>query len=666
MRRSWSAATVVILLAGGCALPLDMLGQEQVAKQQDHLQGIATLSDDRIADKHPVFDDTLTVQETFGTCELTLNKSGSVTKLDVLPFPADDSSLGATLFPDYFAAARALGTRPILPSMELVNAALKPFDDGLYAAVELGAEDGTQGSPIAKRSLLSDLLAELLVRSTTGAAAEQPFARAAAGSIGAALQLGGGQVPPSIATDAASIVQQFDADPFFSRPIGFYTWTPALSAIFRQDRLLHATSVPAPTFGAFAAVAAALNGTPSLSARYGKVLELYSGLTNPFFDRPASDLQPFATDGASLGDLGAIESAFAMAHPETGAADATCAAHLAFVPASDSPETRLFRTLYCNSQIPAGTNLFDVLIGAIQSGMIDLTPTATSGWYDRQLFALETLLLPDRASEKDHLFLTQGYKKKLVETFKTLITETRETHVKQLGTFGVTSSAPLPVTPIDVYPLLRVEPFPTFYLRTARAYTFVKSLLASVLGPSFPGTAHRVLEGGGTSPMPLGAELDDKIAFVYGLHALAADSIGMRPALTADEEAAYPLDADRKRARAWLGTWSTDPDVAKDPRVIVPLGRDFNTRTARYWAVIGTSVVKIQASFYPGFEPKLVDTAGGCVFRSWVDTQPYLLTGQTVDVTRPLMAPPPTRDEFRALCDHAKTRDAIIRALENP
>jgi hypothetical protein len=665
MHRSWSAATALFLLAGGCALPLDILGEEQVAKQQDHLQGLGALSDDRITDKQPVFDDTLTIQEGFGPCEIILNKSGSVTKLDVMPFAAADGSLGTTLFPDYIAAANALGTRPMLPSMELVNAALKPFDDGLYAAVELGAEDGSEASPIAKRSLLADLLAELLVRSTTGAAAEQPLALAAAGTIGAALQLGGGQIPPSIATDSAAIVQQFDTDPFASRPIGFYTWTPALSAIFRQDRLLQVTSVPV-SFGAFAAVAAALNGTPSLSARYGKVLGLYSGLTNPFFDRPVSDLQPFAPDGTSLANLNSIQSAFAAAHPETRAAEATCAARLAFFPASDSPETRLFRTLYCDTPIPPGTNLFEVLIGAIRSGMIDLTPTATSGWYDRQLYALETLLVPDRASEKDHLFLTQGYKKKLVETFKTLVTETRETHVKQLGTFSSTSGGiALPPTPIDVYPLLRVEPFPTFYLRTARAYAFLKSLLASVLGPPFLATAHRVLEAGGSSPMALGDELDDKIAFVYGLHVLAADSIGMRPALTADEAAAYPVEADRKRGRAWLDAWRADPDIAKDPRVIVPLGRDLNTGTARYWAVIGTSVVKTQARFYPAFEPRLVNT-GACVFRSWVDTQPFLLTGQTVDITRPLKAPPPTRAEFRSLCDRAKTRDAIVHALENP
>jgi hypothetical protein len=652
-----------ILLACGCALPIDVLGEEQIVKDQSNSQGSDSLADDRIEDKHPQFDPTLTVQETISGCPfpMTLNKSGSVTKLDVIPFPDAEGALGQRLFPGYVAAAAALGHRPILPSMELVNAALKPFDDGLYAAVELGAEDGSGGSPIDKRALLNDLLTELLTRAATGAAAEQPLAREAAVSIGAAFQLGGGQPSPSIASDVATLIQRFHADAFESRPIGFYSWTPALSAIFQQDRLLQSPDSVRPSFGAFAATAVALNGNPSLAPRYGQVLNLYAGLTNPFFDRSVQDLLPLAPDGTSLGNLSSIQGAFGRAHPETAAADPACAAHLAFLPASDSPETRLFRALHCNGSLPPSANLLDVLIQAITSGAIDLTPTASSGWYDRQLYALETLLVPDRADEKDHLFLTHRYKQKLVETFKTLITETRETHVKQLGSSATSGSVALP--PIDVYPVLPVEPFPTFYLRTARAYAFVRSLLTSVLGPGFLSTAHRVLEGGGAGSMPLQDELTDKITLLYGLHVLSAASIGMRPGLTSDEATAFPPAADATRAQAWLDGWHSDADVVRDPRVIVPIDRDPVAGTTRYWAVIGTTVVKIAASFYPGFEPKVVS---GCAVRSFVDTEPYLLTGDTVEVTRPASASPLTRDEFRALCNRAQTHDAIVQALENP
>jgi hypothetical protein len=660
---------VAVVLSGcGCGLPLDILGQEQIVKQQDHLQGSDSLVDDRIEDKHPQFDPSLVIEETFrdegnfSDCPVTLNKSGSVTKVDVIPFPdIDGAALGQTLFPSFTAAAAALGSRPILPSMELVNAALKPFDDGLYAAIELGAEDGSQGSPIAKRTLLTDLLAELLVRSAMGAAAEQPLAREAAASIGAALQLGGGQVPAAVAPDADLLVRRFQADPFQSRPIGFYSWSPALSAIFQQDRLLQSPVSVRPSFGAYAAATVALNGNGPLAARYGQVLRLYAGLTNPFFDRSIADLSSLAPDGPSLGNLSAIQSAFMSAHPETVASDPACAAHLAFVPASDSPEVKLFRTLYCNGALPPNANLLDVLIQAIRSGTIDLAPSGASGWYDRQIYALETLLVPDRADEKDHLFLTHRYKQKLVETFKTLVTETRETHVKQLGTFSVKTSGAAVQPMVDVYPLLPVEPFPTFYLRTARAYVFVQTLLASVLGRPFMTTSHRLLETGGTSTLSLDDELTEKIALLYGLHVLSAASIGMRPGLTPDETTAFPPEADAQRARAWLDGWSSDRDVAKDPRVIVPI--EHSDAGDRYWAVIGSAVVKTRAMFYPGFEPKFVS---GCAIRSFVAFEPYLLTGRTVEITRPASAPPLTRDEFRALCDRSRTQDAIVKALENP
>jgi hypothetical protein len=370
-------------------------------------------------------------------------------------------------------------------------------------------------------------------------------------------------------------------------------------------------------------------------------------------------------NGSALVSLGSIQSAFAAAHPETTASDPACAAHLAFVPASDSPEIKLYRTLYCSGALPPGANLLDVLIQKIISGAIDLTPTASSGWYDRQIYALQTLLVPDLAPEKDHLFLTHGYKEKLVSTFKTLITETRETHVKQLASFvgGLSEGTSVPLPPVDVYPVLPVEPFPTFYLRTARAYSFVSSLLASVMGSTFLSTARRVVEGGGTGPMTLQQELTDKITLLYGLHAVAAASIGMRPGLTADEAAAYPVDGDMQRARDWLASLLSDADVARDPRVIVPVSEDLMTNTAHYWVVLGTKILKIQASFYPGFEPKVVY---GCQVRRFVDVEPYLLTGDTVEITRPLTAPPPTRDELRALCDKYKTHDAIVSALEHP
>ncbi len=75
------------------------------------------------------------------------------------------------------------------------------------------------------------------------------------------------------------------------------------------------------------------------------------------------------------------------------------------------------------------------LIRRIRSGEVDLKPSTKpggDGWYQYQVYALETLLLPGRGQEKDKLLLTAEYKKRLVEAFKAMITTRRETHARQL------------------------------------------------------------------------------------------------------------------------------------------------------------------------------------------------------------------------------------------
>ena len=131
-----------------------------------------------------------------------------------------------------------------------------------------------------------------------------------------------------------------------------------------------------------------------------------------------------------------------------------------------------------NENAVSGSTLLDALIQKIQTGELDLTPRQGAGFYDQQLYALETLLVPEKSSESQHLLLTRAYKEKLVETFKSLLIQTRETHVKQIGLVNATAASSASWAPIEftVYPKLPVEPFPTFYLRTARAYRFLEDV----------------------------------------------------------------------------------------------------------------------------------------------------------------------------------------------
>jgi len=646
-------ALLAPLVGLACSPPLDALGVEEVVTEQR----ARTLEDDDIADKHPTYDPDRTIDETFDGCTVTLNKSASVTRLSISQLEGDDAPLAGRIFATRTDAIEALGARPVIPSMEVVNGALKPFNDGLYAAIELAAEDGSSGSPIAKAALFRELLAALVERSQSGPTSDREPAARAATDLAAAAELGGEtpSAPDAILGGVPALIEAFEASPGRSQPIGFYTWLPALERIFARDRFLQSAGDRPTAIGDFAAAALVLDADPALREQYQLTLDLYAGLTNPLVSYMPLELLPHL-DGDSLANVDGITTSFTAAHPDFGFQ--SCDVRLAYLPASSSPETELFQSILCGEgpdDTSAG-NFIDALIEAIRSGAVDLTPTEESGWYDRQLYALETLLLPERAAENDHLLLTREYKEKLVETFKSLITQTRETHVKQLA-IATADGAASPE--VDIFPQLPLEPFPTFYLRTARAYAFLDQLLRSVMGEEFLAAAGRVLEDGSRHPTPLGEERTEKRHLLYGLSVVAARSLGMAPEVTAEELADTTPEAVEALARDWLASWRDDADVARDPRVIVPVARVGDVWS--YWAVIGVKAFRMRAEFYPGYEPEIV--GGWCTVRDFVPFEPYLLMEQMVEVER--TGAPLTRDELREICDAHDTVEAITAALGN-
>jgi hypothetical protein len=659
------------LLLGGCVDPLDVVGVAEIVSESRKTE---PLRDDLLSDKHPAYDPTRTVVEQFDGCAVTLNKSASVTRLTLQSTGANDEALRGKIFPSRRAALEALGGAPTLPSVEVVNGALKPFNDGLYAAVELAAEHG-EASSVNKHELLVELLAELLARSRQGAEAERAPSLAAAEHIATALTLAGDvdAVDSDLLEQARRTAASFRTASVHSKPIGFYTWAPELEAIFTRDRWLQTRyqgSTVGPSFAALAALGLVVAQPGPLSESYRRQLDLYAGLTDPFFDASPFELAPFVTDASALGDLGTVEQRFAATLPVDHPGSPFCNPSAAAFPASESAENRMMRRLLCGSSLAEGETLIDGLIRTIQTGELDLTPRADSGFYDQQLHALETLLVPGRASESEHLLLTRAYKEKLVETFKSLLVQTRETHVKQLGMVE-TEAALIQPTPIEytVSPQLVVEPFPTFYLRTARAYRFLEGVLNAALGPEFLSRTARLIEDGSRAALTLEAELGDKQRLLYGLHALSADSIGMAPELTAEELLRFPLDEARTAARAWLAGVPGDQDIARDPRLSLPVAFETDPQTnaayAIYWAVVGVKVIHVHASFPESHRPEVVGSAFGCVQKGWAPFEPYMLVEQTIQVRRRLELPPLTRAELRALCDEHDTADAIAAAFES-
>jgi hypothetical protein len=409
-RLARSVAAVLALLAApaaapGCVDPFDIIGVEATTLVEHH--NLAEPQDDRIEDKHPEYDPTRRVTETFGPeeCQVVLNKSAAVAKLDVVALAGDDQPLADRIFRGRAEAMEFLAGREgaqygkvtLIPSMEVVNGALKPFDDGLYAAIELGLEQGVEsaGTPLypSKRQSLHDLLAAVLALETGATPAQTAHIENAAADLGAALILGGEDpgLSPALRSRADALIAAFDADPVISRPIGFYTWLPELQQVWRQDRFLQNYQVERPEprdpfsdaeLGKATALALALAADADLLDRYQGYLAVYAGLTNPFANLPVTVLLSYLHGLPTLDDLGTVRTALLAEHP--GMLPPPCGPHLAVFPTSRSKETTYYESRWCSTGVPQDVDIMDELIAAIRDGLIDLAPAADSGWYDYQ------------------------------------------------------------------------------------------------------------------------------------------------------------------------------------------------------------------------------------------------------------------------------------------
>ena len=240
----------------------------------------------------------------------------------------------------------------------------KIFDDGLYAAVEVAAQNGL-GQHAGKASLLSSLSRAL--------AETDPFmAQTAQELLLGAARLGKvpeQAIPPSIEPHVRHAVKAFLADELRSKPVGFYTWSEQLRNIFKQDRMLQGEidSIGIKT------IVNALIVDPQARSTYERHLRLISRLTNPFAN---PDLRKV---------LDAIER---------GSEDVAEGGR--FFPPSVAYETEIGKKLYGDKPIPDGFVLADEMIRQIRSGELKLEPRADSGWYDYQTWSIEPLAIPER------------------------------------------------------------------------------------------------------------------------------------------------------------------------------------------------------------------------------------------------------------------------------
>jgi hypothetical protein len=558
------------------------------------------------------------------------------------------------LFSNFVDAAGACDYS-VLPSLELCGIRGKFFDDGMYAAVELELENGTANLEGGKDAFLLRL-AEVLNGKYKASLkpADSPY-RSALVYVVTSLVLGSrdGTVPdklnlnPIILEEARAEADKFvRGDPLRSKPIGFYTWRPELSRIFTRDRWLQRKfdSGDDGEFKIALALADAVASDAALREQHGYLVETYSRLTNPLAGETVGDYVSAVPDPAKA----LVDPAAFKAAKEKLAGEGRT---FALFPASRSKEVDLCNKLEGFPLLEG--NLMDILIDEIQAGRLTLKPDRSSGWYEYQQYALEALLTPDKLPEGKKLIMDKRYRERLEDAFRSMLTQARETHVKSLD---IAEAGAEPEIEIDVRPALNAEPIPAYYLRVARGYGFLRSVLDNAIGERIAETYG--LRENGTAVDALDAELAAIQDLYYGFYLETCANIGLIPDLEAGE-VEDPVAAARAAER-WLGGWRDDPLMSQDIRVIVPIGPTGDGRLD-CWAVLGVRPINIVVSYEE--KPAVSTDAPVELMVNYLSRDYSVLVPVFAEVILPTEEPL-TRDEFRDVCDRYDNKEEIIEALE--
>ncbi len=668
------------------------------------------ISDDDPAFPGPPFEPAFTELVDSEAGQVYINRSAAVLSLDLISEKeGNNSELAAKLYPTF---AKALESDPyILPSLDMIDIYTKHTDDRLLAALEEHIHDGGSTFTGGKQRLLAAWLAEVM------AVPQQAGQTEAAAFLAAAVMLGGGepQAPPAILAAAKRDQARFKDNPFIAKPIGFYTQSETLKRIFMRDRYLQqpfgselftgvsgeagtgAQHYPERPLGAALRIAEALERRPELLAAYTKYLQLAQCITNPNANFNLLDLlqfQQYFGNEAQL--IAAIQhsSAWARVHESWNIGSGKLG--LCVWPFATSKEDQLFSRIYASSD-PSGDTMAD-LVQAVQDGSLNLAPVPDSGWYDYQVYALETLLLPDHAQEADKLLLSSRYKVRLRRAFEALITQRRETQVKDMASRCPDTASAVALPMLVQRPNLHVEPQPTNYLRTARGYRMLSRGVAGILGAEELGAVQ--VKGAQDSAAGL---LRQAQAMFTALYLTSCNDLGLKPELEPGEVA--QLDFTKSKAQlelpeslvidklpqlsakdaaqyaaacafgnAWSAGLGATEYMQYDPRVIVPVLSSIDGTYADYWAVVGVQLAELEAKY--AAVPRAVSAAGlesaeqanARLVDNKDQAQLYWEPGTwyiPVYVFREvrLKPDPPTREEFRAICSKGATADEIVKLL---
>ncbi len=632
-----SGLILTSLTFAGCGLDStlqDLRGLETVEKIERKPPPLKdpSLQDDRLEDKHTSFDPDLIDRRPLG--EWQVNSSEAILGLNIPWIQPDQEPQLLQLWPSYRDLQKVQSQHfsgvVLLPSVNMLDGKAKQFDDGLFAAVEQSFILSQDDCFVSQYQLIQKWLEAL------------PSNSDAAAYLIASLSLVNDNTQALESLPNRKAIQEwldnFAQDELAQKPISFYTWNDTLRKCWRFGSFLQHKHRSKSDVAK--QLASALQENPELKRNYEALLSVYGRLSNPAAN---PSLMTLCSEGHERG------------HSE-----------VSIFPVATSRETELFSKLFSNG-IPTGADLMSELVKRIRSGEVDLKPRSPdmespSGWYDYQVYALETLLVAERGAENNKLLLSKTYKQRMLDAFKALITKRRETQARNLGK-TIASAAAAEKPPEAIQPRLRVEPAPTFYLRTARSYRFLQDILCESSGWKCIAT-NPGLKADGRRALALELELDEMKNRFYGLYLISCEDIGLKPNLLQDEV----LDASQcyAAANSWLTTIWSDSDFSTDTRVAIPIASDLGRNVTRLWVTLGVRLAKLDVRYAKPPKIRPVDSS-----ESWQEPDrktvkpiQYLIpidefTELEISGVRSI-----SREELRSQIPEAATREEIISSLQ--
>jgi len=118
---------------------------------------------------------------------------------------------------------------------------------------------------------------------------------------------------------------------------------------------------------------------------------------------------------------------------------------------------------------------------------------------------------------------------------------------------------------------LSLEPLAAFYGRRAITYSFIREVLVDTFGPDGLKKMRRMTPDG-PMELPLEDELGQMIALFRGAHGCVNHQLALPPS-----NASPPLpdsNAAISTFQDWASGVDTDPDLVRDPRMMVPVFYD--------------------------------------------------------------------------------------------